>query len=357
MDKNLFFDLYAVPRMTEFRLKNLLQRFKIPEAIFAADKEELLTVPGVDEELARAIHTYQRSEDLFKRILWAEKMGVRILSYLDDEFPINLKGVPHMPPVLFIRGEVMEKDQMAVAIVGTRYPSHYGRQIAEKIAQQLASVGVTVVSGLARGVDTWAHKGALAANGRTIAVLGCGIDVYYPPENRNLCEEIAKNGAVISEYPLGMEPLAMNFPKRNRLISALAKIVVAVEAGEKSGVLNTCSWAKEQKRDVYAVPGRIGDERSIGTNRLIKNGAKILTTPTDLLEQLKIIPKEEKSPAELATEKEKPILDVLSSEPLHIDEICETIGMPMQDLLSLLFQMEVKGLIRQLPGKFFVRTA
>lgn len=354
VDKKLFFDLYAVSRMTEVRLKRLVERFRTPEAIFAAGQEELLSVPGVDEELAKAIRTYQRSEDLARRIRVAEEMAVRIVSYLDEEFPTNLKGVPHMPPVLFIRGEITEEDRTAVAIVGTRSPSHYGVQIAERLARDLAGAGVTVVSGLARGIDTFAHKGVLAAKGRTIAVLGCGIDVYYPPENRSLSKEIVKHGAVVSEYPLGMEPLAMNFPKRNRIISALAKIVVAVEAGERSGVLNTCAWAKEQQREVYAVPGRIGDERSVGTNRLIRNGANILTAPSDILERLGVMPVEEKKLAEVATEKERLVLMAIAQEPLHIDEICDTVAIPMAELLNLLFQMEIKGVVKQLPGKFFV---
>lgn len=353
--KEFFFDLYSVPGMTEFRLKNLLARFGSPEGILGAEVDELVQVDGVNEKLARLIVSYQRPPELQRRIDEAQRLGVKVFCYLEEGYPENLKGVPHMPPVLFIRGEIREQDRLAVAVVGTRVPSFYGAQVAKRIGQELARGGVTVVSGLARGVDTMAHRGVLEAGGRTIAVLGCAIDVYYPPENRALFEEIVKQGAVVSEYPLGMEPLAMNFPKRNRVISALSKAVVAVEAGEKSGVLNTCAWAREQGREVFAVPGRIGDERSRGTNRLIRDGAKIVTDTSDVLEWLGVKVQQEARAVIPVADEEKPVLKVIDSEPKHIDEICELVGMPMAELLNLLFQLEVKGLVKQLPGKFYVQ--
>jgi len=349
MVNELFFDLYAVPRMTEFRLKNLLARLGSPEAIFGADEADLTDVTGVDAELARAIIGYQRRPGLAEQIARAEALGVRVVSYLDEDFPFNLRGVAHMPPVLFMRGEISSTDKQAVAVVGTRSPSHYGRMVAERIARELALSGVTVVSGLARGVDTFAHRGALAGGGRTIAVLGCGIDVYYPPENRQLCEAIVNQGAVVSEFPLGTEPLAMN--------SALARAVVAVEAGDRSGVLNTCAWAQEQGRTVFAVPGRIGDEKSTGTNRLLRDGAKIVTATDEILSFLGRGRVTEPSVAGApVAEEEKPVLNALTAEPRHIDELCEILGMPMAELLNILFQLEIKGLITQLPGKFFART-
>ncbi len=356
MGNELFFDLYAVPRMTEFRLKNLLAQFGSAEAIFGADEAALSAVNGVDRELAMAIMSYQRQPELAERIARAREMGVRVVSYLDDDFPANLCGVAHMPPVLFVRGEICTTDRQAVAVVGTRSPSHYGRAIAERLARELAAGGVTVVSGLARGVDTFAHRGALAGGGRTIAVLGCGIDVYYPPENRQLCEAIVNQGAVVSEFPLGMEPLAMNFPKRNRIISALARVVVAVEAGERSGVLNTCAWAQEQGRQVFAVPGRIGDEKSVGTNRLLRDGAKIVTGVDDIFAALGMAAAAAPAAVAAVAAEERPVLEALSGDPLHIDELCELLGLPMAELLNILFQLEVKGLIKQLPGKFFSRV-
>ncbi|MGQ9677819.1 MAG: DNA-processing protein DprA [bacterium] len=353
--REFFFDLCSIPGMTEFRLKNLIARFETPEVILGADIDGLVKIEGVNEKLAQAIVSYQRSPELQEQIATAQRLGVKVISYLDDEFPDNLKGVAHMPPVLFLRGEIQERDRMAVAVVGTRFPSPYGIKVAKRLGQELARAGITVVSGLARGVDTYAHRGALEAGGRTIAVLGCGIDVYYPPENRDLCETIVKNGAVVSEFPLGTDPLAMNFPKRNRIISALAQVVIAVEAGEKSGVLNTCAWAKEQRRVVFAVPGRIGDERSLGTNRLIRDGARIFTETADVLNWLGVTAQKVERIEVPVAEEEVPVLKAIDSEPKHIDEICELVGMPMADLLNLLFRMEIKGLVKQLPGKFFVR--
>lgn len=351
-----FFDLYAVPGITETRLKRLLEKLGSPEAVFRAEDRELLAIERIDAELVGAIRAYQRPEELDRRLRQAHELGVSTVSYLDAAFPANLKNTPHMPPVLFIRGQVRPEDRLAVAVVGTRTPSHYGRQVAEDLGRELAQSGVTVVSGLARGVDTAAHRGALAGGGRTIAVLGCGIDVCYPPENRRLCDAIAERGAVLTEYTLGTGPLAMNFPKRNRIASALSRAVVAVEARDRSGVLNTVAWAREQGRDVYAVPGRITDTQSRGTNRLLRDGARPLTSVADILHDLGVTHREEPRPQVTIEGDEKLAYETLTAEPAHIDELCEGLGMPMAALLGLLLQMELKGLVRQLPGKFFVRV-
>lgn len=350
-----FVDLYAIPRMTEVRLKNLLARFGEPESVLTAGKAELLEVEGVDNELAQAVRSYQRSEATDKRLADAVELGVRSVCFRDEGFPANLRELKHAPPVLFVLGEVLDDDRLAIAIVGTRRPSHYGRNVAESLARELAEYGVTVVSGLARGIDTCAHRGALASGGRTLAVLGSGIDVPYPPENRRLYEEVAEHGAVISEFPLGMEPLAMNFPKRNRVVSGLARGVVAVEAGERSGVLNTAAWAADQGRDVYAVPGRMGEPTSIGTNRLLREGAKVVTQARDVLEDLGVALRLEERQQIDVSQDEKPVLQFLSGDPLHVDEICQGLAMPVPKLLSVLMQLELKGAVKQLPGKFFVR--
>ena len=351
----LFVDLYAVPRMNETRLKNLLARFGTPERVFAAEPDELVEVKGVDEELASAVRSYKRSEETERRIASARELGVRTVCYTDEGFPGNLKQLAHMPPVLFVRGEIEPGDTTAAAVVGTRLPSHYGRQVAEKLGRELAQHGVTVVSGLARGVDTFAHKGALDGGGRTLAVLGCGIDVYYPPENRRLYDTISAQGAVVSEFSLGVDPLAMNFPKRNRVVSGLSQVVVAVEAGEKSGVLNTVAWAADQGRVVFAVPGNITSQQSLGINRLLKEGARPMLSVDDLLRELGVAKRAgERAKVEVAAE-EKPVMDFLTAEPAHVDEICEGLGIPMAGLLSVLMQLEIKGLVRQLPGKYFVR--
>jgi DNA processing protein len=350
-----FVDLYAVPRMNETRLKNLLARFRTPERVFDAGPTDLLEVKGIDLELASAIRSYRRKDETTGRLKAAHALGFRTIGYADDGYPENLKRLAHMPPVLFVRGEILPGDVTAAAVVGTRMPSHYGRQVAEKLGRDLAQHGITVVSGLARGVDTFAHKGALEGGGRTIGVLGCGLDVCYPPENRKLYDAISEQGAVVSEFSLGVEPSAFNFPKRNRVVSGLSQAVVAVEAGEKSGVLNTVAWATDQGRTVFAVPGNITSPQSLGINLLLKNGARALLSVDDLLHELGVARRaDERSRVEVAAE-EKPVLEFLTTEPAHVDEICEGLGMPMAGLLSVLMQLEIKGLARQLPGKYFVK--
>jgi DNA processing protein len=350
-----FLDLYAVPRMTETRLKHLLQVFREPQAILDAGADDLLQVENIDAELGRAILEYRRSDETGQKIELARELGVWTSSWLDPDYPANLKQLAHTPPVLFGRGELTDDDSLAVAVVGTRRPSPYGKMVSERLAAEMARHGVTIVSGLARGIDTFAHRSAIEAGGRTIGVLGCGIDVTYPPENRDLYEDVKAHGAILSEFTLGMEPMAMNFPKRNRVVSGLAKAVVAVEAADKSGVLNTAAWAADQGRDVYAVPGRITDERSAGTNRLLREGARPVTSAQDILTDLGVaLHLEERAKVDV-TEQEKPVLGLLSGDPLHVDEICQELGIPVATLLSTLMQLEMKGLVRQLPGKLFVR--
>lgn len=356
MLNELFCDLYAVPRMNETRLKHLLERLGTPERVMGASVAELVEVPKVDAELAQAIAGYQRTRETDERVRAARTAGVWTAGYNDDDYPDALKPLAHMPPVLFGRGRLLGSDRMAVAVVGTRIPSHYGRQVAEKLGRELGQRGVTVVSGLARGVDTAAHRGALQVQGRTVAVLGCGIDVHYPPENRRLYDEIAESGAVLTEFPPGVGPLAMNFPRRNRVVSGLARAVVAVEAGEKSGVLNTVEWAREQGRDIYAVPGNITSPQSAGTNRLLRDGARALGTVDDLLRDLGVSTAAPERPAAEVNEAERPVFDFLTTEPVHVDDICEGLGMPVGPLLSVLLGLELKGLARQLPGKLFAKV-
>lgn len=351
----LFIDLYSIPGMTETKLKYLLHHFSTPERIFEASTEELLSVPVIDNDFALRIKNYQRSAKTKAKIKLAEELRVETVSYKDKDYPVNLVSLPHTPPVLFLRGKIEEPDKRALAIVGTRRASNYGRMTAEKFANELAAQGFTIISGLARGVDTYAHTAALKI-GRTIAVLGCGIDICYPSFNKKLYEEIASKGAVVSEFPLGTPPWAYNFPKRNRIISGLALGVLAVEASEHSGVMNTVRWALEQGRAVFAVPGEIDKETSKGTNRLIKDGATPVTSIQDILEPLGIaLEKIEKKAIPVNTEETK-ILEVLSSEPVHIDLLAEKTGMLIPQLLTELLDLEIKGLVTQLPGKVFVKN-
>jgi DNA processing protein len=353
---HLFIDLYDIHGITEAKLKNLLQKFSSPEAIFNATTDELLTVKGIDNEIASAIKNYVRCKETEEKHKKAEQLGMKIISYLDDDYPKNLKNISHSPPVLFIRGEIKTEDEKALAIIGTRRPTSYGRMVAEKFASELAQIGITIVSGLARGIDTSAHIGALKAKGRTIAVLGCGVDVHYPPENRYLYDEITQNGAVVSEFNIGTTPFAMNFPKRNRIISGLSLGVLAVEAPVDSGALNTVTWAADQGREVFAVPGAINQQTSVGTNRLIKDGVKPVTSVEDICSELKIT-FDRKEKAEIpVNEMEKKILEILSSEPLYPDQMIEILNESIAVLLPQLLSLEIKGLVKQLPGNKYIKT-
>jgi len=352
----LFIDLFDIPRMTEAKIKNLLQTFLTPEKIFEAKPSELTDIKGIDNEIASNIKNYKRNKETEDKCKRAEHLGIKIISYLDDTYPRNLKNTSHSPPVLFIRGEIKETDQKSLAIIGTRQPTPYGRMVAEKFAFELAQLGITIVSGLARGIDTHAHIGALRAKGRTLAVLGCGVDVIYPPENKKYYDEIAQNGAVISEFNIGTTPFAMNFPKRNRIISGLSLGILAVEAPADSGVLNTVTWAADQGREVFAVPGAINQQTSVGTNRLIKDGAKPVTSVEDICQELKIAFERKERKEIPVTDLEKKILDILSSEPLYPDQMIEILNEPIQVLLPQLLSLEIKGLVKQLPGNKYVKT-
>lgn len=351
----LFIDLFDIQRLTEAKVKHLLQEYKTPEAIFDAQTKELLNIKGIDNEIASQITNYEQSHQTQEKIKRAQALGVKIVSYLDTDYPKNLKNISHAPPVLFIRGEINEQDNKALAVIGTRQPTPYGKMVAEKFAYELAQMGITIVSGLARGIDTAAHLGALKAKGRTIAVLGCGVDIYYPPENRKLYNEISQNGAVISEFNLGTTPFAMNFPKRNRIISGLSLGILAVEAPANSGVLNTISWAADQGREVFAVPGAINQKSSIGTNQLIKDGVKPVTSVEDICQELDIAFEKKEKQDMPVSELEKKILDLLSAEPLYPDEIVDKLKEGMSVLLPQLLSLEIKGLIKQLPGNKYIK--
>jgi DNA processing protein len=353
---NLFIDLYDISGMTEAKLKNLLQKFQNPQAIFDAQKDDLLEIKGIDNEIASAIKNYTQSKETEEKLKRAEQLGVKIVSYLDDDYPKNLKNISHAPPVLFMRGEIKPEDEKALAVIGTRTPTPYGRMVAEKFAGELGQIGITIVSGLARGIDVAAHIGALKVKARTIAVLGCGLDIYYPPENKIYYDQISQNGAVVSEFNLGTTPFAMNFPKRNRIISGLSLGVLAVEASEKSGVLNTVTWAIDQGREVFAVPGAINQRTSEGTNRLIKDGVKPVTSIDDICSELKIAFDRKEKRETPVSEIEQRILDILSAEPLYPDQIVESLNEKIEVLLPQLLSLEIKGLIKQLPGNKYIKN-
>ncbi|KXK12801.1 MAG: putative DNA processing protein [Chloroflexi bacterium OLB14] len=291
--------------------------------------------------------------------VWAkiEAQGIKIVTWADEEYPNRLREIDQPPPILYIRGEYLQDDLFAVAIVGTRKVTAYGRQVTEDIASFLASNGLTVISGLARGVDAIAHQTALRAGGRTIAILGTGVDKIYPPEHRGLADEIMKRGAVMSDYAVGTPPDASNFPPRNRIISGLSLAVVVIEAAETSGALITAEFAAEQGREIFAVPGNIHAPQSKGTNKLIQNGALPLLTPDDLMQALDLTRiGEHKSARKIlpTDEVEAKVLSVLSSEPLHVDEIRNQAGLPIEKISATLALMELKGMVRQVGGMNYV---
>ncbi|MCS7249680.1 MAG: DNA-processing protein DprA [candidate division WOR-3 bacterium] len=348
--------LYSLPKMTERKIRNLFFYFKDINKIFEADKEELLKVDGMDEE----IFSYLREgidKETEEKIKIAEKLKVKIISFLDKGYPKNLLRFPDFPPLLFIRGEIKE-DDLALAIIGTRKPSEYSKIVGYRLARELSNYGITIVSGLARGIDSYAHKGAIENNGRTIAVLGCGVDICYPPENKRLMEEIIEKGAVISEFNISTPPESYNFPQRNRIIAGLSLGVIAVEAPIASGVLNTCEWAANYGIEVFACPGPIFKKENEGTNKLIKDGAHIVTKVEDILEGLSLPLKRKLKEIGIEIElkeEEKEILTVMAENPIYIDEISEKLNRPIKEISEILLMLEMKGVVKELPGKRYIK--
>jgi DNA processing protein len=351
-----FVDLLSIDKLTERRLFLLLEHFKNPLTIANACYQELFEIVGQD--IAHRILNYKRGEAVERKNEICQKLDIDIIAYNSNKYPAWLKDIALFPPVLFVRGMIKSDDEISIGVVGTRGATVYGKSIAERFAGDFARTGITVVSGMARGIDTMAHIGALKNKGRTIAVLGCGIDRCYPPENSKLMEEIIENGAVISEFNIGTPPLAHNFPKRNRIVSGLSKAIVAIEAKEKSGVMNTVNWALDQNKEVFAIPGNIYSKTSTGTNRLIKDGATPVTTVDEILESLgiKYIKKEIEVKKITLNETEKKVWDRLSVEPTYLDVLSEIMEEPTGSILNILLNLEIKGLVKQLPGMMFVKN-
>lgn len=348
--------LLSIDKMTEAKLFMLLEKFATPAAIKSAPIRAVSDLVGGD--IAQRIASL-KNDDAAKRCYETlQRLNIAVVTYRSRRYPAWLGAVDHFPPVLFIRGEITTADERAVGVVGTRGATVYGKHIAETFSKTFAEAQVTVVSGMARGVDTAAHRGALKGGGRTIAVLGCGVDRCYPPENRTLMQEIMENGAVISEFMIGTPPRPQNFPKRNRIISALSQAIVAIEAKEKSGVMNTVNWAVQQNKDVYAIPGNIYSRTSLGTNRLIKEGAIPVTSAEEILEFMGVehAAKSGKTHEVVLTEPEQTVWDHLSGEPVYLDVLSEELDQPTGSILNVLLGLEIKGLVRQLPGMMFVKN-
>lgn len=331
------------------RLRALLNFFGDIQIAWEAPSDALRAA-GLSQKIIDNLLHVRTHLDIQKEIEQATAGGIDILTWDDPAYPKKLLEIHQPPPVLYVRGSFQPEDEIAVAIVGTRRITPYGRRVTVQLSERLAQNGVTVISGLARGVDGVSHQAALNAGGRTIAVLGSGIDQIYPPEHRGLAEKIVQNGAVVSDYSPGTPPEAVNFPPRNRIISGLSSGTVVVEAGKKSGALITATFAVEQGREVFAVPGSIHGVQSRGTNYLIQQGARPLLDPEELLEFLNLEVVEKRRSARKALpgdEFEKQILQVLGQDPLHIDEIGRLAGLPIEKVSSTLTLMELKGLVQQ----------
>lgn len=346
------------PGIGPIRIQLLLKKFGDVRRAWTASRQELRDAGLRVKEVDALLHT-RSSIDLDKSLDDVISCGFQILCLEDDAYPQRLREITYPPPLLYIWGQLRSEDRWGVAVVGTRKPTAYGRAVAHDVATALAVSGVCVISGLARGIDSIAHQSVLQAGGRTIAVLGSGLDELYPPEHRNLAERIAKSGAVITDYPLGTRPEAKNFPPRNRIISGLSSAVVVVEAGQRSGALITADFASEQGRDVFAVPGSIRSRASKGTNALIQSGARPMLTPDEVLEALNmdVVARQEIIQGLLVEdETERLILDQLGGEPVHIDDLCQACPIPVASIASALAMLELKGYARQVGGMQYVRT-
>jgi len=353
--------LSSVPGIGPNKLRILVNHFGSPSQVFQASENKLIAVGKIDAKIARRIRKYDGHHFVEQQLDRLKKTGIRLITFWDKAYPALLKQIYDPPTYLFVKGSFHPTDRHSVSIVGTRRPSNYGKRITEKLTAELAANGLTIVSGLAYGTDTLAHRTSLKSGSRTIAVLGSGADVIYPQSNVSLAEDIAQNGAVISEFPLGTKPDWMNFPRRNRIICGLSLGTVVIEAAQKSGALITAAMALEQNREVFAVPGNIDSANSLGTNNLIKQGAKVVTSVEDILEELRpqlqpLFRKSEISEIRLSlTENETFLLNILSHEPLHVDAIAGLAQQSTSQVLSTLLSLELKNVVKQHPGKLFVR--
>ena len=340
------------------RFKLLEAYFDSMEAAWAASEAELRAA-GLDRRTIRSVVEGRGKVEPDTEMERLEKSGVRALTWHDEDYPARLKEIYDLPPVIYVKGSLLPDDERSIAVVGTRNPSHYGRQVTEQLVYDIASAGVAIVSGLARGVDGVAHRTALDARQRTIAVLGSGLDIIYPREHTNLSERIVENGALVSEHALGTRPDARNFPRRNRIMSGMTLGTLVIEAGARSGALITARQALEENREVFAVPGNILSDNSKGTNRLIReSAAKLVTSCEDVLEELNLSSVTRQ--IEMAAlfpedENEAELLRYITFDPVHVDEVCRSSGKSASDVSSTLAMMELKGLVKQIGGMNYVR--
>jgi DNA processing protein len=353
--------LCSIPKIGSQRIRKLIARFETPEAALTAATQELVAVPGIDRTLAGLVQKGGDSEFAASQINLMEKAGTELISYWDVDYPELLKRIADPPILFFLRGSRDALKRQSIAIVGTRIPSTYGKLMTEKLTGELVGNNLTIVSGLARGIDTIAHNTVVQMGGSTIAVLGSGVDVIYPDENKSLAQKICGDGAVISEFYMGAKPDAPHFPRRNRIISGLSLGTVVVEAGEKSGALITADCALDQNREVFALPGNANNPRGYGSNRLIQQGAKLVLTVNDILEeiegQLDLFSNAEKKQRPKLSGLDEIIYNLLSvSDSKHIDKIASESQKSIAQVLSALLSLELQGVVKQLVGKNFIRS-
>jgi DNA processing protein len=358
--------LNLIEHVGPVRVRQLLEHFGDAPAILAASRSQLLQVRGIGEETAEAIAGWEKKVDLAAELRRIREFGCHILTQADEDYPELLRQIYDPPIVLYVKGRLSAKEKNAVAMVGSRMTTHYGLETARKLAYQLAYMGVTVVSGGARGIDSAAHQGALAAKGRTVAVLGTGINLVTPPENAELFERIAANGAVITQFPFNRKADKQSFPIRNRIVAGMTLGTVVVEANLSSGALITSNFATEYGRQVFAVPGRIDSPQSKGCHDLIKKGAKLCEGVEDILSEFEyLFPASNRPPSASETgvlpaltlsENEQKVYDALSNEESSIDEVIRGCGLPSSAVSVALLSLEMKRVIRQRPGKLFARN-
>ncbi len=350
--------LASVGKIGPVKIKTILAQADHPTEILDWNIEKLCSIPGIHDELAGRIKQRLNIDYGYRLIEWAEKHNYDIVTLLDPDYPTALRELYDPPPFLFMAGTIIESDNLAIAIVGSRSATDYGKTTASTLAGELSRNGVTIISGMAVGVDSASHRGALAVGGRTIAVLGSGIDVIYPRENKTLYGQITENGAVISEFFPGTDPDPGHFPRRNRVIAGLSRAVVVVEAGGKSGALLTADLALSQGKNLFAVPGNLSSKLSAGTNDLIKSGAHLLTSIDDIFS---ILPKlkndyiaPEKKVVDDLTDGEDIVFKRLSDTPIQIDQLVRECGLTVSEATAYLLSLELRGLVKQLSGKRFI---
>ena len=355
--------LNMLPTVGPVRLRKLLEVFQEPQHILAAKRSDLRKVEGIGNEVADQISNWESTIDLPAELQRIRDFGATVITQQSPSYPRALREIHAPPIVLYVWGELLDRDHHAIGVIGARRTTHYGTESAKKLAYQLAYAGLTVISGLARGIDTAAHQGALAAKGRTIAVIGSGLAKLYPPENGPLAEKIRSgNGAIVSEFSMDIEPDRQTFPMRNRIISGWSHGILVVEAGLNSGALITAAQALEQGRAVYAVPGHINAPSAMGSNRLIQQGAKLVMDASDILEDLEILLPEAKPSPETAarplpplSDEERRVFGAIDATETSIDDIAARSELPSAAVSSTLLQLELKRLVKQLPGKYFVK--